>query len=91
METSAVELARTREVLHELLDQLGLPIYRFDVQAAGDAWQIIVECETSDGWQRVRVQVRSDSFAQAGAGNRQVRSALASQLDRALCDCLRVV
>jgi hypothetical protein len=91
MQKSATEVARAREILHQLLDRLGLPVYRFAVEAAGENWRILVECEVADGWQGVRIEIRSELLSQAGTGNRQVRDTLAGQLDEALCDCLRVV
>jgi hypothetical protein len=91
MQHPSEELNQTRATLNELFDRLGLPAYRFDVEADGEHWRLIVECEVVQGWQRTSLEVRRELFARAAAGERWVLEALARRLDKALGDCLRLV
>jgi hypothetical protein len=78
-------------MLHRLLDRLGLPAYRLEVETDGDPWRILIECETADAHQRLTLEIRHAVMSLGLAGDRQVQDELARRLDGVLCDCLRVV
>ena len=44
MSLSIVELARAREATGELLDELGLEAYLFELDPHGEQWQLKVDC-----------------------------------------------
>ena len=53
---SYVELARTREVVNAMLEQLGLETYLFEVEPRDGMWEVRVECATAAGeWQSIAV------------------------------------
>lgn len=53
---SHVELARTREVVSAMLEQLGLETYLFEVEPREGLWELRVECATAAGeWQSIAI------------------------------------
>jgi len=50
MALSIEELARAREVVSELLEELHLGTYTFDVEPRDGGWEIQIECAAEDGW-----------------------------------------
>ncbi len=90
MGISTTELAAARETLNELLDQLGLPAYRFEVHPNEDGWQLTIECERAADWQHVLLQLPREQFDMPPY-DPETRQRLLTFLDEALRDCLRVV
>lgn len=53
---SSVELARSREVIGDMLEQLGLQTYLFEVEPREGMWEVRIECATPEGqWQCVTI------------------------------------
>lgn len=50
MALSIEELARAREVVSGLLEELHLGTYTFDVEPRDGGWEIQIECAADDGW-----------------------------------------
>ncbi|WP_231362424.1 MULTISPECIES: hypothetical protein [Thioalkalivibrio] len=50
MVLSIEEVARAREVVSGLLEELHLSNYTFDVEPRDGGWEIQVECAADDGW-----------------------------------------
>jgi len=95
MRISTTELALARERLDALLDGMGLPAYRFEVEPAGDAcWRLRVECRAVGGWQRVELEVEKAALTGTDAdpeGSSPARERFLVRLHGVLSDCLRVV
>lgn len=90
MGISTTEMAAARETLNELLDQLGLPAYRFEVHPEEDGWQLTIECEGASGWLHVLLQLPREQLDMP-PNDPEARQRLLTLLDEALRDCLRVV
>jgi hypothetical protein len=90
MQISTTELAQARDTLNQLLDELGLPVYRFEVEPDAESWLLIIECEAAEGWLRTRLETSRDTLRKVAAGDPQARQALSERLDALLSDCLRV-
>ena len=50
MALSIEEFARAREVVSELLEELHLGTYTFDVEPRDGGWEVQIECAADDGW-----------------------------------------
>ncbi|RRQ20990.1 hypothetical protein [Thiohalobacter thiocyanaticus] len=57
MTLSIKELSTANEMVRELLEQLELDAYLFEVEPANDHWQVRVECPVAEGWQTVTLHV----------------------------------
>jgi hypothetical protein len=89
MQISTIELAEARETLNGLLDELGLPAYRFQVHPDPGGWQLAIECETAQRWQRITLDLPRPQLSEA-ANDPEARRRLLIRLDRAIGACLRV-
>lgn len=51
MPLSPFDLARAKDVVEELLAQLNLEAFRFEVEHTEHGWELRLECATEDDWQ----------------------------------------
>lgn len=63
MVLSMLELANMREIVRDLLDQLQLEAYLFEVQPKDQNWEIRVDCGINDQWQSVVFEVDGDHLS----------------------------
>ena len=71
MNLTAKNLAEAKETVGDLLEQLGLTAYLFEVEPYADQWKVRVECALDSGWQSSQLTVddnmlracRTDRFA----------------------------
>lgn len=57
MNISTRELIEAKEATADLLDQLGLEAYLFEVEPREGPWEVRIDCGHSDGWQSVTLAV----------------------------------
>jgi hypothetical protein len=88
MQMSASELARTREVVSRVLEELNLDAYIFEVEPHEGQWEIRVECAVADGWETCRLTADKE-YLLRGADDAIVHEVLVDNWREALCDCLR--
>ncbi len=64
MTLSITELARAREVTAELLDDLGLDAYLFEIKPRDELWELRVECAmVSEGaWESTTLRVSKETL-----------------------------
>ncbi len=67
MALSAGDLLGARNTVGRLLEQLGLAAYLYEVEPAGDAWQVRIECATRDGWQTLRLEIEGPRLRSCAA------------------------
>jgi hypothetical protein len=81
---SSVELARSRDVIDQMLEQLGLQTYLFEVEPREGAWEVRVECATPEGeWQSVTIpvdQAQLKASLHDGAAREELMARLASHV-----------
>jgi hypothetical protein len=65
MTTGTVDLAKARDTVSALLDELGLAAYLFDVEPGDRWWQVKVECAISHGWESVMLEVERQALLSA--------------------------
>ncbi|MEW5756079.1 MAG: hypothetical protein AB1810_07220 [Pseudomonadota bacterium] len=90
MTLSIIELAQAREITDELLTELGLEAYLFEIEPHEDEWRVIVECvcsETKTPWSRVSWPV-SKKLLLACGDNETARRKLLTQWQRHLSACM---
>ena len=88
MPLSMIDLARARDAMAGLLDEIGLEAYLFDIQPKNDQWELKVECalESREGWERITVAVPGDILL-ASRHDPAARERLAGLLREKLADC----
>lgn len=81
---SSVELARSRDVIDQMLEQLGLQTYLFEVEPREGTWEVRVECATPEGeWQSVTIPVdraQLEASLHDGAAREELMARLVSHL-----------
>jgi hypothetical protein len=71
MDLSTKNLTDAKETVGQLLDQLGLSAYLFEIEPDAERWKVRVECPRNSGWQSSLLMVddnmlracRTDRFA----------------------------
>lgn len=62
MPLSTFDLAQAREITSELLEELGLEAYLFEVEPSSEQWLIKVECAIPEGWESVRLPIQKENL-----------------------------
>ena len=86
MNLSIAELAKIREAISKLLDELQLEAYVFDVEPQEGQWLLTVECAIDEGWQTVTLKANKDYF-QHGADDAVFHQLLLDEWREALSTC----
>ncbi len=90
---SHVELARAREVVSAMLEQLGLETYLFEVEPREGLWELRVECATAAGeWQSIAIPLDHAELTASlsdDAARNSVLAKLAAHV--AACKCARAM
>ncbi|MGQ9427183.1 hypothetical protein ACXYTJ_16040 [Gilvimarinus sp. F26214L] len=85
MTPSARELIDAKEATAELLEQLDLRAYMFEVEAGEDAWEVHLECARDGDWQTVAMPVNRDQLL-ASRSDASTREALLAEWRSRLAD-----
>jgi len=88
MSLSMNELARTREVVARVLDELRIDAYLFEVEPREGHWEIRVECAVADGWETCLLTADKE-YLLRGTDDDVVHQVLLDNWREALSDCLR--
>ena len=88
MMLSTTEMARARETVARILDDIALDAYLFELEPDDHQWQLNLECAARDGWSRLSVPLDGSTLAQASDDDAAYQRLLA-QCDAALGDCKR--
>ncbi|WP_455234670.1 hypothetical protein [Thiogranum longum] len=78
MTISTLELARARDTVRGLLDELRLEAYLFEVEPREGSWEIRVECGSGGEWQAVALEVTPDDLRASSEPGRERDSMLAA-------------
>jgi hypothetical protein len=54
---STVELIEAKEAANDLLEQLGLDAYLFEIEPRDERWELRIDCAIEQGWQSARLPV----------------------------------
>lgn len=60
MPLSTVELAKARDIVKQVLDELGLEAYLYEVEPDEHELEIKIECALKEGWERVKIPVAKE-------------------------------
>jgi hypothetical protein len=88
MTVSTVDLANAREIVHELLEQLRLEAYLFEVEPRALNWKIRVDCGINGQWQSLVLEVDPGQLS-ASREDGAARAALLSAWSNQLHECTR--
>jgi hypothetical protein len=65
MSFSTVDLAKARDTIAELLDELALEAYLFEVEPRDSQWEVKVECAIKEGWEIVLLPIARERLLAA--------------------------
>lgn len=82
------ELARAKEAVALLLEQLGLPNYLFDVEPRTGPWEVHIDCAADGGWQSLTLTIDMEELLQV-AENQTVRLKVLARWRDALDACVK--
>ncbi len=88
MPVSINDLARVREVVARVLEELLLDAYLFEVEPREGQWEIRVECAVAGGWETCRLTADKE-YLLRGTDDPIVHEVLLDNWREALSDCLR--
>ncbi len=88
MQVSTSELARAREVVSKLLEELDLDAYLFEVEPREGQWEIRVECAVADGWATCLLTAEKE-YLLRGTDDAISHQLLLDNWREALSSCLR--
>ena len=88
MSVSLLQLARARELVTELLDELDLTAYRFEAEPRDHTWRIVVECEVEGAWQTISLTLPPESLERA-QNEHALRQILLARFADSLAECKR--
>ena len=83
---TTIELARAKEAVSALLEQLGLAAYLFDLEWGDDHWLLRVDCAIREGWQSLSVPVDKQLLVRS-ANDSEARQVLLSDWRSQLKAC----
>jgi hypothetical protein len=85
---SMIDLAQAREVMAELLDEIGLEAYLFEIEPKNTHWELKLECamEAQEGWENIKITVPGDILP-SSRHNRAARERLLGLLRDKLAEC----
>ena len=83
MDLAARNLDEARQTVGELLEQLGLTAYLFEVEPRADRWEVRVECALDSAWQS-SVFTLEDKALRASRTDRLVRDQILGELHKRL-------
>jgi len=86
MNQSITELARIREVVAKLLDELELEAYLYAIEPQEGQWQLTVECDIDKGWEMIKLRANKDYF-QHGEDDAVFHQLLLDEWREALSSC----
>jgi hypothetical protein len=66
MTVTSAELIKARELTIELLDEIGLEMYVFEIAPTDGAWELRLDCGTDGGWTNIHVPVERDLLLASG-------------------------
>ena len=88
MPLSTSDLARARETAKNILEEMNLDAYLYEVEPHNDTWELLVECacETNGGWKTVSLQVPKHMLLE-GFEDNKVKQDLFQYWKKKLNDC----
>jgi hypothetical protein len=78
MRLTVHELTSARDAVADLLEDIGLVNYLYEVEPDGHSdhrWRVKVECETPDGWKMTELRIDRPTLEQSRRGG-SIRSTL---------------
>lgn len=88
MAVSMTELAQAREVVAQVLEELRLDAYLFEVKPHRQHWEVVVECAVADGWETCRLSADKE-YLLRGTDDAVVHDVLIDSWREALSACRR--
>lgn len=88
MTLSVTQLATAKQATNEILEELGLRAYRFEVEPEDGYWLIHVECAVAEGWMSTHFS-EDDALLQQSPNDPAVRDRLLKSWRAQLGPCIK--
>lgn len=86
MKLSTQQLAQMREVVSELLDELQIDAYLFEIEPREELWEIKLECAIDEGWETFSLKAEKN-YLLHGFDDAVARDVLLDNWREALASC----
>ena len=86
MAMTSSDLIQARVLIGEILDELELDAYLFEIEPREGPWELKVECAVDEGWGSYRITL-DDHQLLAGFSDGSARRALREQCRQSLAAC----
>ncbi len=86
MPLAITELSKARDTVADLLDELGLDAYLFEVAPRDDKWDVKIECAIGQGWETITLSVGKEMLL-AISDEPNVRQRLLDEWQTRLSGC----
>ncbi len=86
MSLTITELSKARDTVADLLDELRLDAYLFEVAPRDDKWDVKIECAIGQGWETITLSVGKEMLL-ASSEEPNVRQQLLDEWQARLGGC----
>ncbi len=86
MALSTVDFVKARDTVAELLDELALEAYLFEVEPRNSHWEVKVECAIREGWETVTLSIPKEVLL-ASADDKAIRKQVLEEWRARLVAC----
>jgi hypothetical protein len=83
------DLRRAREAAEDLLEEMGLAAYLYEVEPGEGVWWVRVECAVAEGWQVAELPADHGQLL-AAPGDARIREGLLADWGGELGECRRL-
>ncbi|ADE13639.1 hypothetical protein Nhal_0453 [Nitrosococcus halophilus Nc 4] len=86
MALSTIDFVKARDTVAELLDELALEAYLFEVEPRNSHWEVKVECAITEGWETVTLSIPKEVLL-ASADDKVIRKQVLEEWRARLAAC----
>ncbi|QBQ53445.1 hypothetical protein [Nitrosococcus wardiae] len=86
MVLSTIDFVKARDTVAELLDELALEAYLFEVEPRNSHWEVKVECAIKEGWEMVTLSIPKEVLL-ASADDKVIRQQVLEEWQVRLAAC----
>ena len=81
MEITINDVAKAREIVSDLLDELKMEAILFEIEPLDACWELHIECAVSFGWKMIRIPVQKKELLDCQEDSNAYKNILAKLRD----------
>lgn len=86
MALSTIDFVKARDTVAQLLEELALEAYLFEVEPRNSHWEVKVECAIEEGWETVTLSIPKEVLL-ASADDKVIRKQVLEEWRARLAAC----